>query len=81
MNVTTDEILDAIRDAMAMLTTVASPPGITTTEAAAALGCTIHGARRHLRTLLANGTMEPTRVRRVAMSGLPCEVPGYRLKS
>lgn len=80
MSVTTDDILDAVRKVMDAPRDIASGPGATSTEIGEALGCSPHGARRYIKKLLADGVMVTGRVRRLSMAGIPCEVPGYRLK-
>lgn len=79
MNVTTDEILDAIRAAEGLQSV--SGTGATGPEIAIALGVSALTARRKIKKLLAEGRMDTVDLHRVRMDGRPTRVIGYRLKS
>lgn len=72
------EILEAIREAMAAAPP-SSEPGMTVNEIGAAIGRQPRMAREYVRTLIAEGRMTVTRVRRPALDGRMSLVPGYRL--
>lgn len=79
MNVTQDDILQAIRDAMAALPPNDGPAGITTAEFVEATGVSHPAARKNLVRLLTQGSLEQVKVYRISpLSGCRCKVPGFR---
>ena len=81
VSVTQDEILQAIRDAIATLPENEGPVGITTTEMIKATGRNEHAVRADIVRLLRAGTLERVKVYRVSeLSGARCKVPGFRPK-
>lgn len=76
IDVTESELLEALRAA------VSAPDrgdGMTTPELARALGWSEPRVRRVLQGLIEDGVVEPTRVWRVNMAGVPQPRFGYRL--
>ena len=79
MTVTQDDILQAIRDAMANLPPSEGEGGITTAEFVEATGCTISAARTDLLRLIKAGSLVPVKVFRTSpLTGNRCKVPGFR---
>jgi translation initiation factor 2 alpha subunit (eIF-2alpha) len=77
MKVTTDDILDAILEAM---NTHVTEEGSTITELCSQTGYGVDKVRKAVKDLLVQGKWEATRVRRTDMSGRMVVVPGYRVK-
>lgn len=78
MNVTENELLDALREAL--LPTVGTDDALTGPELQAKLGKSDDVVRRALRVAMAEGRCEVVKVTRVRLDGIPTRVPGYRLK-
>ena len=78
-DVTTDDILDAIRASMKLAQTEHSSDGATGTEIAQALNCCPLTAREHIRRLVEEKRMVVVRLRRNRIDGVPTVVSGYRL--
>ena len=77
MRVTTDDLLDALRDA---LTVKPGDDAPTSLELQAATGLAERKLRRALAAVQAEGRLEVVMVRRVDLAGRVQSVPGYRLK-
>jgi hypothetical protein len=77
MNVTTEDLLDAMRAALA---TPADGEGATLAELAVAMKCGQHKARMLLRAIHAEGRLEVVRMHRQNMIGGTSVVPAYRIK-
>lgn len=75
MTFTTDELLNAIRDAGAG--PEATPDSITAPELARALGVSGDQARAMIKDAIAAGSMRPERVWRMTMTGSMQRVAGY----
>ena len=81
MTVTQDEVLQAIRDAMANLPPTEGESGITTQEFMEATGCAIARARADLLRLIKAGLLVPVKVFRISpFTGYRVKVPGFRPK-
>lgn len=80
MNITQDDILEALRAAVAQQATHDGPAGVTGPECAKAWGLSPLTARQKLRGLLDAGLAEVVTVNRVRMDGIANRVKGYRLK-
>ena len=76
MNITNDEILDAIRQALEQ---TGGNEGFTTQELAEMSGKSATVVRRALRVMLTSGRAEPVWVRRTLMTGAQQRIAGYRL--
>lgn len=77
MNITTDDLLDAIREALAQS---GGEEGETVTEMSVRTGLRDEYIRRGLKVLIAKGEWEAIRVRRPDISGRVSVVPAYRAK-
>lgn len=80
MNVTTDEILAAIREAIGKLPASDGPDGITTSEFAEKFtDGNDHKARADILRLLRAGALVPLKVYRISeYTGYRVKVPGFR---
>jgi predicted transcriptional regulator len=78
MNITQNELLEAIRAAME--TAPDGTEGFTVGEIAEAIGRPHETARNVIKGMLKNGTAEVVKIRRTRMDGAPTTVSGYRLK-
>lgn len=80
MNITTDDILDAIRADIELRKTETGEDGATGTEIAAVMACSPLTARRHIKRLLESGRMEVVTLTRMRIDGIRTPIRGYRLK-
>ena len=78
MKVSTDDILDAIRQALAKPT---DGKGSTVGDIAFKTGLSLAMVRRSLKTVSTQGRLEVLRVYRPDISGRMALVPAYRIKS
>lgn len=79
MTITENDLLDAIRAALA--TPTEAGDGFTGPELAEAAGKSTTTVRQALKRLLASGTAEVVQLRRMKINGQAATVPGYRLKN
>jgi DNA-binding GntR family transcriptional regulator len=77
VNISTDDLLDAIR---AALEAPADGEGATVHELTATMACGAGKVRRALKALSDQGRLEVVRLRRTMIDGRPSLVPGYRIK-
>ena len=77
MKVTTDDLLDALRQA---LTQPGGEEGETVAEMAARTGLAVSAIRKGLGVLIAKGEWEALRVKRTDISGRSASTPAYRIK-
>ena len=78
MSITTDDLLDALRDA---LSTAPDGDGQTVQEIAAAAGFGTTTVRKALAALQRDGRLVVVRVKRPALDGRQCSVPAYRMRA
>jgi len=77
ITVTEDDLLQALRDALAQPTDAQAS---TMTELAAAMGFGLEKVRHLLRAVQDEGRLEVVRLRRPNLIGTTSLVPGYRIK-
>ena len=78
MEITKDELLDALRAAMEQRP--AGEEGLTVKELCDTLRKAEEPVRKRLKALIAAGKCEVVRVRRMDMAGRDMLIPGYRFK-
>lgn len=77
--ITMDEMLEAIREAMAQAP--AEDDALTMNDLCGVAKVGRHRMRDVLRKLIAEGRMECVHVSRLGIDGLPHKVPAYRIKA
>ena len=77
MSITTDDILDALRDALGQPN---ADGAHTVQEICEIMGCGATATRKALIAMQKAGRLEVIRVRRVALDGRTCSTPAYRVK-
>ena len=81
MNITQDDVLQAIRDYMRSAPPLEGEEGITTNEFMSAMGYSVGQARKELLRLVRLGILERVGVYRVSdYTGYRVKVPGFRPK-
>lgn len=80
MNISQDEILAALQQAMDIPATNGNGPAGVTVGELAVEGKSVMSVRRDLAALIKAGKAEAIRVKRMRMDGIWAPVPGYRLK-
>jgi transcription initiation factor IIE alpha subunit len=78
VNITQNELLEAVREAMRADD---STDGFTVLEMCDALGLNHRLVRKAVKRMLDSGTAEVVRVRRTRMDGISHTISGYRLKA
>jgi transposase len=78
MSVTQNDMLDALRQAMAP---VPSGDGLTGTELAEKLGCCTATCQKWVRKWIKDGTLELVPLQRVRVNGVRMTITGYRSRA